>query len=295
MKKYIVLVFLFYVFLAGCFAQDTTVTWISQNDKPVDREMAAYLRHSWQEHDSLWQVRDYFPEGGLQMSGSYFDADLKVKHGSFRFYAENGTMTAEGRYDHNVSEGFWNTWYDNGNLMDQGKYLDDISEVERDSIWNMLQEIEDLAPFFSRKKLKEGTWEYYHKNGVRSGVEQYESGILTEGRYWNADGSEVASDAHAYRMAEYPGGVMELMHYLSRNIKYPKMAKRKGIEGTVYISFVVDTEGRAKDFDVYESVSPDLDNEGIRVLREMPLWQPGIAQNRVVKVKYNLPIRFRLR
>ena len=110
MKKYIVLVFLFYVFSAGCLAQDTTITWVSKSGNPIAREMATYLRHSWHEHDSLWQVRDYFPEGNLQMSGSFSDDDLSVKHGNFRYFAENGTKTSEGGYDHNIEVGFWNFW-----------------------------------------------------------------------------------------------------------------------------------------------------------------------------------------
>ncbi len=294
MKKYYVSIIFLFVLMAG-FAQEKTVTWISEGGKPVDREVAAYLRNSWQENDSLWKVIDFYPEGEEQMIGTFSDADLSVRHGTFRFFTENGTKTSEGVYDHGVAVGLWNFWYDDGNLMDQGKFLGDISEVERDSIWNMLQEMKNLAPFFEREKLKDGTWEYFHENGVRSGLEQYESGILTEGRYWNADGSEVDSGVVVNRLAEYPGGETGLMRYLSTNIKYPNKARRKRIQGIVYIRFVVDKDGKAKDFDVYESVYPDLDNEALRVLHAMPLWQPGLAQNRLVKVQFNLPIAFRLR
>lgn len=294
MTKYFISVFLLFVVRSG-FAQDTTITWINQIEKPVGRELAAYERHSWQENDTIWQVRDYFPEGDLQMSGTYADADLSVKHGEFRYFAENGTLTQEGRYNQNVREGFWNYWYDNGNLMEHGKFLSDVTDLERDSIWNSLLELKEIARFYMRESLKDSTWEYFHENEVRSGLEAYESGILIEGQYWNVDGSEVASDAIVNRFPEYPDGLKKMMRYLTKNMKYPEDAKRKGIQGTVYVSFEVDKEGDTKNFNVMRSVSPDLDAEAVRVLRSMPRWTPGMAQNRLVDVQYNLPIKFSLR
>ena len=295
MIKHNISIFFLLLLSASAVAQDTTITWISSNGKPVEREMATYLRHSWQENDSLWQVRDYFPEGNLQMSGTYADADLSVKHGNFRCFVENGTKTSEGDYDHNVAEGFWNFWYDDGNLKDHGKFLSGIKDAERDSIFNIYKESKNISLFFFPKSVKDSTWEYFHENGVRSGLEQYKSGRLTESQYWNADGSEVAKDAVVDRMPEFPGGEMEMMRYFTNNIKYPKVAKRKRILGTVYVSFEVDKEGVAKNFVVYESVSPEIDNEALRVLQSMPRWIPGMAQNRAVKVQYNLPLKFSLR
>ncbi|NEN24505.1 TonB family protein [Cryomorpha ignava] len=295
MIKHTISIFLFFLLSASAIAQDTTITWINQIEKPVGRELAAYERYSWQENDSIWQVRDYFPEGDLQMSGTCADADLSVKHGEYRYFAENGTLTTEGRYDQNVREGFWNNWYDNGNLMEHGKFLSDDTDLERDSIWNSLMEMKEIARFYMRESLKDSTWEYFHENGVRSGLEEYESGILIEGQYWNADGSEVASDAIVNRFPEYPGGLEKMMRYLTRNMEYPKAAKRNGIGGTVYISFEVDKEGNAKNFAVAKSVSPDLDAEALRVLQSMPRWTPGMAQNRLVNVQYTMPIKFTLR
>ena len=293
MKKYPILVFLFLVSLAGA-AQDTTVTWLNGYDQSVDFGLATLERHSWKENDSLWQVRDYFLDGVLQMSGTYADADLDVKHGRFSFFAENGTKTSEGTYDHNVNEGFWNSWYDTGVLMDHGKYLGDITDAERDSIWNSLLEMKDIR-FHLRESLKDSTWEYFHENGVRSGLEEYEFGMLTESQYWNADGSEVAPDAVVNRFPEYPGGDKELMRFLTKNIKYPKGAKRMGIQGTVYTSFQVDKDGKIKNLGIYKSVSPGLDAEALRVLQSMPRWNPGMTQNRFIDVQYRLPIRFSLR
>lgn len=294
MTKYLISTFLFFMVMSG-FAQDTTITWVNQEGKPVERDVATLVRHSWKESDSQWQVRDYFPKGELQMSGAYADKNLSVKHGVFRFFAANGTKISEGRYVNNVAEGFWNFWYDTGRLMDCGKFMTGLGDAERDSILKIVREINSVTLLRFPESLKDSTWEYFHENGERSGVEEYQSGLLTRAQYWNADGTEVPSDAVVNRMPQFPGGDKRLMKYLSKNITYPKAAKKKGIEGTVYIGFRIDREGNAGNFKVVRSVSPVLDDEALRIVRMMPRWQPAIIQNRFREVDYYLPVRFVLR
>lgn len=96
------------------------------------------------------------------------------------------------------------------------------------------------------------------------------------------------------QMPEFPGGIQELMSFLSKNIKYPKAAQKNGIQGRVIVQFVVEKDGTPTEFKVMRSVDPDLDAEALRVMKEMPKWKPGMQKGQVVRVKYTLPVTFRL-
>jgi protein TonB len=96
------------------------------------------------------------------------------------------------------------------------------------------------------------------------------------------------------KMPEFPGGEEALMNYLSKNIKYPQTAKELGIQGTVYVSFVVDQYGNINNVKLLRGIGGGCDEEAVRVVEKMPRWNPGKQGGRPVKVEYRLPIRFRL-
>lgn len=86
----------------------------------------------------------------------------------------------------------------------------------------------------------------------------------------------------------------DLNEYLSKNIRYPAIAQETGIQGRVICQFVVYEDGSIKDVKVVRSVSPELDREAVRVIENMPKWTPGNQRGRAVKVRYTLPINFKL-
>ena len=96
------------------------------------------------------------------------------------------------------------------------------------------------------------------------------------------------------KMPEFPGGQQELMNFLMKNIKYPKEATDKGTQGRVVVQFVVNKDGSVVEPTVVKSVSPELDQEALRVVKMMPKWQPGKQNGEVVRVKYTVPVSFRL-
>lgn len=96
------------------------------------------------------------------------------------------------------------------------------------------------------------------------------------------------------QMPSFPGGMGAMMQYLSSNIKYPKEAEKKGIQGRVLLSFIVQTDGSITDVRISKSVDPSLDKEAIRVVKNMPKWIPGRQNGEPVRVKYTFPVTFRL-
>jgi periplasmic protein TonB len=96
-------------------------------------------------------------------------------------------------------------------------------------------------------------------------------------------------------MPSFPGGEAELFKYLGKNIKYPQMATDAGISGVVYVTFVVDKDGKIRDVKVLRGIGGGCDEEAVRVVKSMPSWKPGKQRGKAVTVQYNLPIRFTLR
>lgn len=95
-------------------------------------------------------------------------------------------------------------------------------------------------------------------------------------------------------MPEFPGGQAALMQYLAKNIKYPTISQENGTQGRVIVQFVVNKDGGIVDAKVVRSVDPYLDKEALRVVGTMPKWTPGKQRNKPVRVKYTLPVMFRL-
>ncbi|QUB47732.1 TonB family protein [Prevotella sp. oral taxon 475] len=96
------------------------------------------------------------------------------------------------------------------------------------------------------------------------------------------------------QMPTFPGGDAALMEFLRKNVVYPVVAQENGVQGRVVISFVVERDGSITDVKVARSVDPSLDREAARVVKSMPNWIPGKQNGSSVRVKYNVPVSFRL-
>lgn len=96
------------------------------------------------------------------------------------------------------------------------------------------------------------------------------------------------------QMPSFPGGPSALFEYLSKNIKYPVVAEENGVQGRVIVTFVVERDGSITDVKVAKSVDPSLDKEATRVVKSMPHWIPGKQNGSAVRVKYTVPVTFKL-
>ena len=96
------------------------------------------------------------------------------------------------------------------------------------------------------------------------------------------------------QMPQYPGGPAALMQFLAQNIRYPEEAHKAGVQGRVIVSFVVETDGSISEAKAVKSVSSELDAEALRVINCMPNWIPGRQNGEAVRVKYVVPVTFRL-
>ena len=96
------------------------------------------------------------------------------------------------------------------------------------------------------------------------------------------------------QLPEFPGGMAELMKYLQKNLRYPQICKEQGVQGRVIVQFVVNMDSTITDVNVIKSVNPHLDEEAVRVVSSMPKWVPGRQYGKPVRVRFTLPVTFRL-
>ena len=95
-------------------------------------------------------------------------------------------------------------------------------------------------------------------------------------------------------MPQFPGGLAAMLKYIRENIKYPEQAMKKGIQGRVTVSFIIEKDGSISDVKPVRSVHPLLDKEAVRMVKSMPKWSPGKNNGKPVRVRYNLPVMFKL-
>lgn len=231
------------------------------------------------------------------------------------YYFETGQKTSETYYADpktTVREGKSVTWYDNGNKWMEGQYKRDKMDGE----WKYYDSdrAEKLSSYgMCVNGLKEGLWIGLDSLGNKSYETMYKAGErVGETKYFHPDGT-VRTDfpsmsASIDDIQIEPGftcnpkfasdkekcGETSLMNYLATTIQYPALAREEGIMGTALLTFVVDKDGSIRQVTVLRGICDGIRNECLRVVKNMPRWNPGMVNDKPVKVRFTLPIRFRL-
>ena len=95
-------------------------------------------------------------------------------------------------------------------------------------------------------------------------------------------------------MPSFPGGEQKLLEYVAKNTKYPQIARDSGIQGRVFIGFVVETDGSISNVKVLRGIGGGCDEEAVRVIKSLPKWKPGKQRGKAVRVSYQIPVNFKL-
>ena len=95
-------------------------------------------------------------------------------------------------------------------------------------------------------------------------------------------------------MPEYPGGEKKLLEYVGKSVKYPQIARESGIQGRVFVNFVIEPDGSVSNVKVLRGIGGGCDEEAMRVIKAMPKWKPGKQRGKAVRVSYTLPVNFKL-
>jgi TonB family protein len=217
--------------------------------------------------DTSYLVKDYYLSGQLQMQGQVKSLETDGRFGHFEYYDKNGNKESEGEYLKDKRHGQWK-------FYDSLKFLYKTEEYRNGDL--------------------DGLLKMYYSNGKLKRKEVYKADGFLRGECYDTTGEEIEFFQYEI-MPEYPGGDDALMTYLQKKIKYPKNALKKEIEGIVMVRFVITPNGEVTDVKITKTVSPEIDEEALRVVRAMPKWKPGLQDNIPVPVFFDVPINFSLK
>lgn len=283
MKLYLLLAASLLLIDASAQHEGTIVQYYDKDWNDIsDSTEAAYFRT----HETIadgYMLRDYFISGRLQMVAPCSELVPKpVFHGKATWYYENGNVREESYFNEGDKKGMERTYHESGKPAsiirhggDKPVYIHHYDEAGVDQLQHGsgLFKARETALLREYTLIADSTLIAYYAVTLASGDTTYNI---------------------AQVQAEYKDGLSGLSKYLAHQITYPKDARRRGIEGTVFISFTVDKLGRIGDVGIVRGVSPSLDAESTRVVKAMPPWKPGTVLGKPVKSRFVLPLKFKL-
>lgn len=258
----------------------------------------------------------YYENGIIKEEGEYKENN---KDGKWTERYENGHLKFEVTYKDNIKVGEQVYWYSNGQKQKVINVEDEI--INYLNAWNIegSSQLENgnglYKEFYESGKLAkqgkvengkaEGEWQIFTEVGELSNIENFEKGVFIKGISYK-DGKEYPY-THKFLMPcmdacnnlNFPDDRIyctnqEIMKFIATNLNYPEMAKDNDIEGKVYVSFIVEENGDVTDVQILKGVDVILDREALKVVKNLPQFIPGKMDGIITKVKYTIPIVFKL-
>lgn len=212
---------------------------------------------------SFLEIRKYNPKDNNQVT-----VVLQQTNGKFV------ALQKYSDYENRILNGRCSYWYPNGSLHQEATYVND--------------------------KLQ-GLVNTYYESGQLKRRLTFDNDTIVNGSFYNEDGSTKTSiyqeDLEQFIihvMPAFPGGEEKLQLYLAGELNYPVVARENNIQGTVQASFVVSKQGIIRDINILDSPHESLSDEVIRLIKNMPRWEPGRVGVLPVNVRFTLPVYFRL-
>jgi TonB family protein len=254
-----------------------------------DPTMAAYYR-TIEQNANGFVVRDYFISGKLLMAAECSDVSWNlIKEGKTILYYENGNVKEEGSFHEGRETGLKKSYYENGKPKMETSY--DGDDVRYLHYWN-----------------EDGEDELADGEGVISDFRSEEyvnyKSILDFKMTETFNIHQTTRDTVYFvveRQPEYQGGYNKMMTDLRQNMHYPKSARRRGISGTVYVSFIIGKDGAISNTKVTRGIDPECDDVAVNAVAKLGKWNPGMHRRDVpgaiakpVSVRFVLPVKFSL-
>jgi TonB family protein len=321
MKLRLTSALLFLVYFSVAQEKVVNVYFLKNNGRYVtDRDSADYLRivSAPDSGSTFYNVAEYYKNKKRKLIGKSSTIDPPVLEGPCARYYNSGIRESRVSYRKGLAIGEEYDFYPNGKLYQVIVYPDN-SDPYNNLTYNFLIKanydslgvalVEDGKGYFKgyddkfsyineegpvQNGKRNGLWKGNFKNINTSFSEEYNDGQLISGTATFDDGSNAAYSKTRRTFPEFKGGIPAFSEYLGSNIIYPRDARRLNTQGRVIVQFVVDKDGTISNIEVKRHVSPSIDAEAVRVIKNSPRWVPGRQFGRNVKVSYSVPIQFTL-
>jgi len=269
---------------AALHAQSTEqrIAYFDKRGNRLSNETGAIAYRTATPSGDIFLIRDYTIAGRL-----YFEAECSeytpklIYHGKMKRYFDNGKVSEEGNYKDGANDGEVTFYY-----RETGKPKERVEYVDKKTRYKQI---------FS----EDGQEMLVNGRGVITDKDDNGETIYTLLRNYEYFSCYKLNGKDSvfltlYQEAEYPGGVTQLSQDISSKIKYPKSARKAGIEGTVYVQFIINKSGGMEDIEIIRGIGAECDAEALRVISELKTWKPGIQRGKVMKSRYVLPLKFGL-
>lgn len=298
-----------------CFAQKQDVYFLKNDGSYVNhRDSADYIRIMKEPAagSGYFGVAEYYLDGKVKRVGESLSATYPRFEGTVVSYYQNGKRSTVSTYNKGVLTGIEYEFFSNGkpyivktntpgsqylpipqititsNYDSLGKALVENGTghfIKYDKDFRYIAEEGDL-----KNGLKEGEWKFKEDN--LTAVELYKNDEFVSGT------SNLNGDIKKYTvnvtLPTFKGSHEGFAQYLASNLHYPALDREKNVQGRVVVFFIVEKDGSLSNIKAIESVSPNMDAEAIRVIKDAPKWIPGTKFGRPVRAPYTMPINFSL-
>ncbi len=262
------------------------------------------IKGYYSEKQDSYQIQDYYKSGVLEKEGMSKNKEGNSREGEFIFYYENGTKKSVSNYTKNLLNGKELRWYENGKIKQEGEYIADEkknqSEYKVNQFWDNsgVQKVTDgngdyeevgEKTFGSGKVkdgFKDGLWEGYDKKIGYTFSENYKNQKLVSGVSIDSD-----KVSHNYKIVELKpeakNGIADFYNHVAKNFRMPEV---EGLKGKIYLTFIIDKDGKVIEPKVIQGIGYGADEEAIRVLTLYRNFNPKEIRGIKVPFTYSLPI-----
>lgn len=260
-------------------------------------------------------LRTYYSQSGKLRSVTLYTSD-GVLQGNYSAYHENGKIKEKGSHFADRKIGYFISWYDNGKPHKTIRYPEKSGELSSHPIndfkiisyWDSLGNpvitnangfcecyLGNSKGFKEVGKVVNGVrdslWVLFSNDSLRF-REEYKMGVFVKGVRYTGDKEYPYTEFE--KPPEFKGGLEAMYKFLATNMRYPAAARRLGLEGSIYIGFVVTSDGTIRDVALIKGIGISCDEEALRVVKSFPKWVPGVQRGEPVNVKFVLPIKFKI-
>jgi TonB family protein len=294
-------------------AQSREITYFDKTQNAVVKENCHYYSVSKKSYNDIDSILSFYCETNRPRSIRHVNSD-GIPKGRYRMFHENGSLKTKGMCEAFTFFDSLYEWYPDGSLhyveyrgtrsspdrklvlyrSSSGKFLVKNGEGFCDRCrFDGYSEVEYSESGIVRSGVKDSIWTTYNVDGSKAHEDRYEMGKFISGTFFSPFGENV-SYTLIEEMAVPQNGMPAFYKFISKNIIYPKTAKRQKIQGRVYVEFIVENDGSIKEVKCIKGIGGGCDEEAERVIATASKWKPGRQRGRFVRQKMVLPINFLL-